>query len=238
MEFVANEGKNIEIKVENDIYLRHAIKTRFIKTGEDYIEIFKEYVLPIYKDGDIISSSEKIISLCQNRIIKREDIKIGFWAKILSKFACQKNRGGYGVGMPINMQYAINKVGLFRVLVASVASGITKLFGIKGVFYKIVGREVSGLDGFYDGAWKEYKDIGIEIPKDSDKVCNEIKDKLGITCMIVDSNDFGQVILGKSDDIKLKDEILKGMIRDNPAGQGKQTTPLILIRKKCEEEVL
>jgi len=110
MEFVANKGKNIEIQVGNDIYLRHAIKTRFIKQGEDYIEIFKEYVLPLYKQGDIISSSEKIIALCQNRVIKREDIKIGFWAKFLSKFACQKNRGGYGVGMPINMQYAINKV--------------------------------------------------------------------------------------------------------------------------------
>lgn len=238
MKFVANEGKNIEIKVENDIYLRHTIKTRFIKLGEDYIEIFKEYVLPIYKDGDIISSSEKIISLCQNRIVKREDIKIGFWAKTLSKFACQKNRGGYGVGMPINMQYAINKVGLFRVIIASIVSGITKLFGIKGIFYKIVGREVSGLDGFYDGAWKEYKDIGIEIPIDSSKVCNEIKDKLGISCMIVDANDFGQVILGKSNDIKIENKILKKMIRDNPAGQGKQRTPLILIRKKNEEEVL
>ena len=50
--------------------------------------------------------------------------------------------------------------------------------------------------------------------------------------MIVDSNDFGQVILGKSNDIKLSDKILREIIRDNPAGQGKQTTPIILIRKK------
>lgn len=113
--------------------------------------------------------------------------------------------------------------------------GFTKLFGIKGIFYKIVGEEVSGLDGFYDGAWEEYRDIGIEIPKDSTSVCNEIKDKLGISCMIVDSNDFGQVILGKSNDIKIEDEILRQMIRDNPAGQGKQRTPIILIRKSSNE---
>lgn len=50
--------------------------------------------------------------------------------------------------------------------------------------------------------------------------------------MIVDSNDFGQVILGKSKDIKFEDKILEKMIRDNPAGQGKQKTPLILIREK------
>lgn len=232
MEFVANEGKNIEIRVGENTYLRHAIKTKFIQTNDNYIDVMKKYVFNIYENGDIVSISEKIISICQNRIIRREDIKITFWAKFLSKFACQQNRGGYGVGMPINMQYAINKVGLPRVIFASIASGITKIFGIKGVFYKIVGREVSGLDGFYDGAWKEYKDIGIEIPKNSNAVCNEIKDKLGITCMIVDSNDFGQVILGKSNDLKIDNNILKQMIKDNPAGQGKQTTPIILIRKK------
>ena len=44
------------------------------------------------------------------------------------------------------MQFAINEAGLFKVLLASIASAITKLFGIKGVFYKIVGQEVSGLD--------------------------------------------------------------------------------------------
>ena len=105
-------------------------------------------------------------------------------------------------------------------------------FGIKGVFYKIVGQEVTGLDGFYDGAWKEYKDIGIEIPENPDMVCDEIKDKLGISVMIVDSNDFGQEILGKSYDIELENQELKELIRDNPAGQGQQQTPLILIRKK------
>ena len=78
MEFHANEGKNVEIEVKGTTYLRHAIKTRFVKQGEDYLELFREYVLPIYEEGDIVSSSEKIISLCQNRVVKREDIKIGF----------------------------------------------------------------------------------------------------------------------------------------------------------------
>ncbi len=110
MEFVANDGKKVEITVGNNVYLRHAIKTRFINPNDNYIDIMREYVSGIYEKGDIISISEKIISICQNRIIRREDIRIGVWAKFLSKFACQKNRGGYGVGMPINMQYAINKV--------------------------------------------------------------------------------------------------------------------------------
>ncbi len=138
MEFISNKGKNIEIEVDGVIYLRHAIKTKFIKQGESYINIFKKYVIPIYEEGDIISSSEKIISLCQNRIIRREEIRVGFLAKFLSKFASHPKYEGIGVGESIKMQYAINKVGSLKVLFASFCSFVTKLFGIKGVFYKIV----------------------------------------------------------------------------------------------------
>ena len=235
MEFFANEGKNVEIEVNGKTYLRHAIKTRFVKQGESYIDVFKEYVTPIYQEGDIVSSSEKIIALCQNRVVKREDVKIGFWAKFLSKFA-SKTEAGVGVGETIKMQYAIDTVGLLKVLWASFASAVTKLFGKRGVFYKIVGEEVSGLDGFYDHVWKEYGDIGIKIPENPSGVCDEIKEKLGITCMIVDANDLGQEVLGHSSDIELTEEELKGLIKDNPSGQGQQLTPIILIRKKTEEE--
>lgn len=234
MEFFANEGKNVEIEVNGKTYLRHAIKTRFVKQGENYIDIFKEYVSPIYQEGDIVSSSEKIIALCQNRVVKREDVKIGFWAKFLSKFA-SKTEAGIGVGETIKMQYAIDTVGLLKVLWASIASAITKLFGKRGVFYKIVGQEVSGLDGFYDHVWKEYGDIGIKIPENPSRVCDEIKEKLGMSCMIVDANDLGQEVLGHSSDITLTEEELKGLIRDNPSGQGKELTPIILIREKKEE---
>lgn len=233
MEFYMNEGKNVEIEVDGQIYQRHAIRTRFVKQGESYIDLFREYVTPIYQEGDIVSSSEKIIALCQNRIVKREDIKIGFWAKLLSKFASHPDTG-VGVGETIKMQYAIDTVGLLKVLWASIASAVTKLFGKKGVFYEIVGQEVSGLDGFYDHVWKEYGDIGIQLPDNPSGVCNEIKKQLGISCMIVDANDLGQEVLGHSDDITLTDETLKELIRDNPSGQGKELTPLILIRKKEE----
>lgn len=231
MEFKANDGKSVEIEVNGKTYLRHAIKTRFVKQGESYVDVFKEYVSPIYQEGDIVSSSEKIIALCQNRVVKREDIKIGFWAKFLSKFA-MKTTAGVGVGETIKMQYAIDTVGLPKVLWASIASAVTKLFGKKGVFYEIVGQEVSGLDGFYDHVWKEYGDIGIRLPENPSGVCNEIKEKLGISCMIVDANDLGQEILGHSSDITLSEEELKGLIKDNPSGQDKQLTPLILIREK------
>lgn len=231
MDFYANEGKNVEIQANGKTYMRHAIKTRFVKQGEDYIDVYKEYCLPLYQEGDIISTSEKIIALCQNRIVKRDEIKIGFWAKTLSKFASHPTTG-VGVGETIKMQYAIDTVGLPKVLWASVASAVTKLFGKKGVFYEIVGLEVSGLDGFYDKVWSEYRDIGIKVPSNPNGVCDEVKKKLGMSCMIVDANDLGQEILGHSSDLKMTDEELVALIKDNPSGQGKELTPFILIREK------
>ena len=49
--------------------------------------------------------------------------------------------------------------------------------------------------------------------------------------MIVDANDYNIEILGKSDAIEYDDEELKGMIKDNPAGQTKTLTPMVLVRK-------
>ena len=50
--------------------------------------------------------------------------------------------------------------------------------------------------------------------------------------MLGDANDYGQEILGKSSDVQLNNETLKEIIKDNPAGQERELTPLVLIRKK------
>ena len=101
------------IVVDGIEYERIPIKTHFIKQGESYINIINTYVKNNISSEDFIIISEKIISLCQNRIIKREDIKIGFFAKLLSKFASHPDTG-VGVGEAIKMQYAINKVGIIK----------------------------------------------------------------------------------------------------------------------------
>lgn len=231
MDYYFNQGKSLAINdKEGNQYVRYAVKTHFVKPGEDYLTLVSKYVKDLYQEGDIVAICEKVVSLCQNRIVKREDMHVGFLAKFLSRFA-SKSAAGIGVGESIKMQYAIDKVGVLKVIYASLCSAVGKLFGRRGVFYEIVGYEVSGLDGFYDGVWDEYSNIGIEIPEDANGVCNEIHDKFDFSCMIMDANDFGQVILGKSADIPLSDDQLTELIRDNPAGQVKEQTPIILIRK-------
>lgn len=230
MEFKANDGKNVEIDVNGEKYLRHAIQTHYVQIGENYIDIIEKYVKPIYQEGDIVSISEKIIGLCQKRVVYKKDMKVTRLAKFLSKFA-MKSDAGVGVDNPYKMQFAIDLCGRFKVIYAAIAGGICKIFGKKGVFYEIVGPEISGLDGFYGNVFSDYADFGIRIPENSTGVCNEMYEKTGVKAMIVDANDFNVEILGKSDCIEYTDEELKLMVKDNPAGQVKTLTPLVLIRK-------
>lgn len=233
MEFFANPNKKVEIRVDNKTFMRHAIKTHFINIGEDYIELVKRYVSPIYMEGDILFIGEKIISLCQGRVIYAKDVVISPWARFLSKFASSNNHG-IGVDNPYKMQLAIQFAGLPKVLFASIIAGLCKLIGIRGIFYKIVGEGVSGIDGFYGKAFEAYREMGILLPENPNKVCNDIRNNLGIHCVIVDANDLGIEILGKSHDIIYSEDELKAIIRDNPAGQSAQQTPMILARLQEE----
>ena len=158
----------------------------------------------------------------------------GFWAKLLCRFV-HVTPAGPGAGTPHKMQLIIMICGLPRVLLAAFCSAVTKLFGKKGVFYKVCGHEVDGIDGLidYDISFKEYVDYGILNPENPSGVCDEIYEKTGVKAMIIDASDIDCVILGKCRNVTLTDEQLCEIVRDNPAGQEGQCTPFILIRKKA-----
>ena len=222
-EFRANEGKNVNIEVGGKTYARHAIHTHFVQVGESYVDLVEQYVKPIWQPGDLLSSSEKIIGLCQKRVVYKKDMKVGWLARFLSRFASHSS-AGIGVDSPYKMQFAINERGALFVLWAAFCAGVAKLFGKRGVFYEMVGQEVSGHE------FQEYGEFGIRIPENPGKVCDEIEAATGVQAMIVDANDLNVEILGKASSITLDEETLKALIRDNPAGQSRELTPFILIR--------
>lgn len=234
MELTPNENKALLRTVNGTTYARYALKTKFVNIGDDYLEVIRDYALPHFQEGDFLSISEKIIALCQKRIVYRDDIHPGWWAKHLCKLV-HVTPAGPGAGTPYKMQLIIMLCGLPRVLFATACAAVTKLFGIHGVFYKVCGHEVDGIDGLidYDISFKEYYNYGILNPENPSKVCNEIYEKLGIPCMITDACDISVTILGKSDSLTLDKKTLAEIMRDNPSGQDDQCTPLILIRKQA-----
>ncbi len=235
MEFHANEGKSVTIQVNGKTYARHAIQTHFVQVGESYVDLVERYVKPLYQPGDLLSSSEKIIGLCQKRVVYKKDMKVSALARFLSRFASHST-AGIGVDSPWKMQFAIDQCGALKVIWAAVCAGIGKLFGRRGVFYDMVGQEVSGLDGFYDHEFAEYGEFGIRLPENPGKVCDEIEAATGVQAMIVDANDLNIEILGKASSVQMDEGTLKALIRDNPAGQSRELTPFILIRPVEERE--
>lgn len=214
-------------------FARHAIQTHFVQPGESYIRLIETYVKPLYRPGDIVSSSEKVIALCQGRIVTEEEAKPGFWAKLLCRFVHQTSAGP-GAGLPEKMQFAISHCGLGKVLWAALRSALDKLRGVHGTFYRLLGPEISGLDGFYGKDIPEYAHMGVRIPADPGGVCDEVYEKTGVVMIIVDANDLNVELLGKASVLTETDADLLAMVSDNPAGQSAQLTPFILIREVKE----
>lgn len=218
-------------EVEGVRYERYGVKTHFIGRGEDYIEILRQYVKPLYQQGDVVTLGEKVISMCQDNTVEKQNVKLGFWAKFLSKFATS-NHSGIGMDEPYKLQLAINMKGLPRVLWGAFWGAVCKVFGKRGVFYEIVGQDVAGIDGFYShSAFETYHNLAVLNPREPEKVCADIYEQLGISCVLVDANDIAVEVLAKSPDLADVDsENLAERIRDNPAGQDDELTPFIIIR--------
>ena len=227
---ISNPGKKLIIEFQEKKYARYPVKTHFIEALDTLAGIIFKYVLTKAKKGDIIVLCEKIVSITQNRIVFKKDIKVGFWAKFLSKFA-KKTPYGFSVGNPLKMQTAINLAGLPRILFASFLGGIGKFVGFPGTFYRIAGHNISRIDGFYGETFPQYSEMGILGCRDANDVCQNLKERFGFSFVVADVNDLGRNIIGASRDLKEKKDFLLCVLCDNPASQSDFQTPIIIIRQ-------
>ncbi|NLW20407.1 MAG: F420-0--gamma-glutamyl ligase [Clostridiales bacterium] len=215
-------------------YQRFAIATHFIKPHEDQAALVRRYVQPLYQPGDLLSFGAKVMGMCVGSVKTREEVKPGFFARLLWRFAGH-NSTGIGMHEPYKLQMTIDIAGLPRVLLAAVLSALTKPFGIKGVFYKVCGHDIAGIDGFYpDSDFAEYHELAVINPPDASRLCDELTEQTGIPMVVMDANDFHRNQLGKSQASPLSDGEIQEALADNPSGQGKELTPFILIRKVLE----
>ena len=229
--FVRNPGRKIEITAMGKQFNRFPIRTHYVQVGKDnYIDLVKKYVVPNYREGDIVSISEKVISICEGRVVYKKDVKVSGLARFLSKFVHGSVSVGLHLAIPEKMQVAIDQVGVPRILLAAICAAVTRPFGRHGVFYQVAGRQAAGIDGFESDGFQDYFNMAILCPEDSDEVCKKIYEQTGVHCMIVDANDLGVEILGVEQGIPYSIEQLKSLIRDNPASQNAECTPFIIIR--------
>jgi len=222
--------KNPEIEVEGKKYLRIPVKTHVIMVGEDIVEIVERYTKDIIKPGDIVFVTEKAVAISQNRAYPVKSIKPRKLAVFLSKYVT-KTKHGIGLGIPETMEMALRECGVLRILFAAFVSFITKtFFKRRGDFYRIAGYRASSIDGPTPNTIPPYNEYVVLGPLYPDKVAKEISKKIGVDVIIVDLNDLGGKILGRSNK-KLDKKKLYEILKDNPLGQSREQTPIGIIRE-------
>lgn len=66
--------------------LASALKTRYWKPGDDYLEIIADSVREVIEDGDLVTVSEKAISTALGNILDESEIEPGRAARILARY--------------------------------------------------------------------------------------------------------------------------------------------------------
>jgi hypothetical protein len=229
MEFLPNLHKQLLRTVDGVSYARYPIKTHVVQSGEDLLELVKKYVQPYLVAGDTLFISEKMVAITQNRSISIKDIKPSWLAQHAVKFVW-KNPGGLGIATPWTMQMVIREAGLPRFLLSAFVAVITKPFGIRGMFYRVIGKRAKAIDGPIPHAMPPYNEYVTLTPLQPHQTAKRIKETFGCETIIIDANDLGVEVLGKSSNT-IKDSWACEAFRDNPLGQGREQTPLCIVRQ-------
>jgi hypothetical protein len=226
----ANAGKALTVQVEGSSFARIPIRTRVVMPGDDLDAFVREYAEDVVREGDLLFVTGKIVAITQGRSYLVEDIKPRKLAFFLSRYVT-RTPYGIGLGMPETMEMALRECGTIRILFAAAVSAVTKLFGRKGDFYRIAGDKARAIDGPTSGTIPPYNKavvLGPERPRD---VAQHLKALLGgvSEVAVVDINDLGGNVLGSTLD-KAEERRLVAILKDNPLGQGHQSTPLGIVR--------
>ncbi len=226
----ANEGKSLEVTIDGATFVRIPIRTHVVLEGEVLLDVVEKYAGAAVRDGDILFVTEKIVAITQGRAYPLESITARRLAITLSRYVT-KTSHGIGLGIPETMEMALRECGTPRILFAAAVAAVTKAFGRRGDFYRIAGPKARAIDGPTKNTIPPYDSQVVLGPARPNEVALEIKARLGkaIDVLIVDINDFGGNVLGSTVD-RATNEFAVRVLKDNPLGQDRQSTPLGIIR--------
>jgi len=218
-------------------FLRIPVKTDIIMPGDSISDMVDLYTKKQRKKGDILTIASCVVAVAERRIYSVDSIYPSVLAKTLSKFVHDDQfpfGGNAPLCNPLSMQAAIQECGTFRILFSALIGGmISKLIPGSGMFYRMAGSQAALIDDM-PGAIPPFDYYVVLGPKNSKTTCNEIKKATGHEAAVIDANDLQIAWAVACSDPKLKKPIEAAM-QDNPAGNGDQQTPIILLRPAGNE---
>lgn len=226
----ANAGKALTVQIEGSSFARIPIRTRVVMPGDDLDAFIREYAGDVVRAGDLLFVTEKIVAITQGRSYQLTEIQPRRLARFLSKYVTRTSYG-IGLGMPETMEMALRECGTPRILLAAAVSAVTKLFGRRGDFYRVAGYKARSIDGPTSHTIPPYNTAVVLGPSKPKQVAQHVKSLLDVEAevAIVDINDIGGNILGSTLD-GAGEKRLVTILKDNPLGQGHESTPLGIVR--------
>jgi hypothetical protein len=204
------------------------IRTKLITQHDSIDDIIASFAKPLLRSNDIVVIAESALAITQGRAIPETSIRIGPLARILWRFVAKVP---YGVGLRsgASMQCAINEAGWLRILIAALFSALTKPLGLKGIFYRIAGKQAAMIDAAHTTPVEPFDQCVIMGPEKPDSVAQRLKHSFGNEFAVMDINDIGgSWIIGNSGCIPAKK--LEAIMKINPLGQGDELTPIGIVR--------
>ena len=218
-----NKKELIQIPLNQD-YKAIAVKTDLLGTFDNPTETIVNYCKDIIRKNDILTIGESPLAIMQGRYIAPQNLEYNIFSKILCYFFHPTSSLATACGM----QLLIDKIGITRITFSLILGFLFKCIGIKGIFYRLTGFESSLIDDI-SGTVIPYDKSIVMGPIKTKLFCEKLSKQLQIEVAVVDVNDLGGVkILASSNDSV--NNILKEILKVNPAGNSDEKTPIVLIR--------
>jgi hypothetical protein len=203
------------------------IKTHLLTHLDTATAVIKRYVSPHAQPGDIVTIGETPIAIMQERFRHPTEVTPGWVARRVCYYFLPTSSLATACGM----QALVDIVGPWRVLFAFLGGAIAKaVLRRPGVFYQLAGEQARLIDDV-TGTLPPYDQFIVLGPANPQAVVDQIQQETGLAAAVVDVNDLKAVkVLAASPKVSLP--ILEQALRDNPAGNADEQTPVVLIRPK------
>lgn len=200
------------------------IRTHLLGVLDSPKEVIKQYASNIVEPGDLITIGETPLAIMQGRYIHPSTITPSWLSKIL----CKAFHPTSSLATACGLQTLIDLVGPTRVIFSWGIGAALKVIGIKGGFYRFAGEQARLIDDI-TGTTPPYDQTIVLGPERQNQICEEIAEEIGVSVAIVDVNDLGRVKVVASSK-HCEERLLMTALRNNPAGNANQQTPIVLVR--------
>ena len=209
------------------------VRTRILTDKDNIVDMIVKYAQHDVGPDDVVSVAESVVAITQGRIVRPEDLKVSFLARILCRFIPQEG----SLSSCYGMQSAMDAEGQWRILFAMGIGMLAKLVGKSGVFYQLAGEQAPLVDDV-TGTMPPFDKCLVYGPFDPSGVAEEIKRRLGCYgAAVADVNDLKRAaVLGVSAGLDSKK--LARILIDNPFGNASQRTPIVIIKNYVQADKL